>query len=137
MPRFTSTVRVSFRSICQQLFGSSHPTFLAHTSECPVDSIPQEFSTQIDFVLQTVPTLGNFSSLVAESSDAIQVVCGFEDPSRLAIVADTANEQLCGIVNVLDDIRLFFQCENWFPLYESTMYNAVCYDGTDGFAWIA
>ena len=41
------------------------------------------------------------------------------------------------LVDILDDIRLFFQCENWFPLYESTMYNAVCYDGTDGFAWIA
>lgn len=124
--------RVSF---CERPvdFSLSHTTIL----ECPADSIPQEFSTQIDFVLDTVPTLGNFSSLVAESSGAIQVVCGFNDASRLASVANTANEELCDIVQILDDIRLFFQCENWFPLYESTMYNTVCYDGTDGFAWIA
>lgn len=104
---------------------------------CPQDAIPQEISTQIDFVLDTIPMLGDFSTMVKGSTNELQKICGFEDPSTLGEVADLANVQLCEIVDILNQIRLFFQCENWFPLYESTMYNAVCYNGTEGFAWVA
>ena len=104
--------------------------------ECPPDEIPQEFSTQIDFVLQTIPTLKIFANSIQESAGAIQVVCG-SNPSRLAFIAESTNQQLCEIVDILDAIRIFFQCKNWFPLYESAMYDAICYNGTDGFAWVA
>eukprot|EP00934_Nitzschia_sp_Nitz4_P007545 Nitzschia sp. Nitz4//scaffold1_size375055//99440//101442//NITZ4_000238-RA/size375055-augustus-gene-0.710-mRNA-1//-1//CDS//3329540931//7535//frame0 len=108
-----------------------------YINDCPADAIPQELAVQIEFVLNTIPTLGDFSDMVKQSATELQELCGFEDPTSLALVADVANQQLCEIVDILDQIRLFFQCENWFPLYESTMYNAVCYDGTDGFAWVA
>jgi hypothetical protein len=32
-------------------------------------------------------------------------------------------------------IRDFFQCDNWNPIYEYGAYEAVCYDGTEGFVW--
>jgi hypothetical protein len=108
--------------------------------ECPPDAIPQEVSTQIEFVLDTIPLLGDFSALVAETAPLIQVVCGFNETTQLGALgsaADEANGQLCDIVDVLNSIRLFFQCENWFPLYETTVYRAICYNGTEGFAWVA
>lgn len=104
---------------------------------CPKDAVPQEVATQLDFVLQAIPTLGNFSSLVTTSASNLQAVCGFDDSSGLASAAELANGQLCEIVDILNAIRLFFQCENWFPLYETTVYDAICYNGTDGFAWVA
>jgi len=104
---------------------------------CPQELIPQQIASQVSFVLDTIPTLGNFSSLVTASAGAIQTVCGFNETSALAAAAETANEQLCQIVDVLNAIRLFFQCENWFPLYETTVYEAICYNGTEGFAWVA
>ena len=75
--------------------------------------------------------------MIKQSAGVIEGFCGFNDPTRLAVVADTANEQLCEIVGLLDSIRKFFQCENWFPLYESILYNGICYNGTEGFAWVA
>lgn len=32
-------------------------------------------------------------------------------------------------------IRDFFRCDNWNPIYELGAYEAVCYDGTEGFVW--
>lgn len=52
-------------------------------------------------------------------------------------LADTAQINLCEVAEILKQVRLFFQCENWFPLYETTVYNALCHDGTNGFAYIA
>ncbi len=112
-----------------------------HTSSfilaCPPEALPQEIAAQLEFVLETIPTLGDFSSLIISTSSTLQTVCGFEETSGLASAAETANIQLCDIVQVLNAIRLFFQCENWFPLYETTVYEAICYNGTDGFAWVA
>lgn len=84
--------------------------------------------------------LGDVSTLVKEFSPALQTVCGFNETTQLGSIgfaADEANGQLCDIVDILNSIRLFFQCENWFPLYEVTVYEAICYNGAEGFAWIA
>ena len=107
---------------------------------CPPEAIPQEVSTQIDFVLDTMPLLGNFSSIVKESTSALQVVCGFNETTQMGAIgqaADEVNGLLCDVVEVLNAIRLFFQCKNWFPLYETAMYKAVCYSGSEAFAWVA
>jgi len=108
-----------------------------YISACPPDAVPQEISTQLNYVLEAIPALGNFSSLVTNSESTLQQVCGFTDSSGIAQAAELANGQLCQIVDILNSIRLFFQCENWFPLYETTVYEAICYNGTDGFAWVA
>ena len=78
-----------------------------------------------------------FTAFVEESSDSLQTLCGFEDPDAFTQAANATNEQLCGIAEVLRDIQIYFQCDNWFPLYETSAYNAMCYSGVDGFAWIA
>lgn len=116
---------------------TTHFSATMHTPGCPAEALPQEITAQVEFVLETIPTLGDFSSLVTGSAAAIQTVCGFNETTGLAAAAETANGQLCQIVDILNAIRLFFQCENWFPLYETTVYEAICYNGTEGFAWVA
>jgi hypothetical protein len=67
----------------------------------------------------------------------IQDACGLEDPERLTELSTTVNLHLCSVSEILNNIRLYFQCENWYPLYETTIYDAICYNGSTGFAWVA
>jgi hypothetical protein len=92
---------------------------------------------QLQFILAAVPTISDFSGMVEDNTNAIQAICGFDDSAKLVSVAETAEIQLCGIAEVLKSIIIFFQCRNWYPLYEATVHDAMCYSGTDGFAWVA
>jgi hypothetical protein len=92
---------------------------------------------QLQFIVDTVPTLNDFGSMIENNANSLQAICGFDDSAKLVSVAETANIQLCEIAKVLESIRVFFQCRNWYPLYETTVHDAMCYSGTDGFAWVA
>ena len=35
------------------------------------------------------------------------------------------------------DLSDLFSCSNWNPLYQEIAYQAICYHGASGFAWIA
>ncbi|KAL3908266.1 MAG: hypothetical protein SGARI_003140, partial [Bacillariaceae sp.] len=106
---------------------------------CPAELLPKELVEQKDYVLAGVPAIKEFSNIIRESTDLIQTTCGFtaDKTQTLLDLADTAQEQLCEVADILKQVRLFFQCETWFPLYESTTYEALCYSGTKGFAYIA
>jgi hypothetical protein len=105
--------------------------------ECPASKIPQELAEQFDFIVAAIPMVSELSTTVEASVDVLQAVCGFDSPQALVNVANTAGTQLCDVAEVLKSIRLYFQCENWYPLYETTVYEAMCYSGTEGFAWVA
>ncbi|KAG7337817.1 hypothetical protein IV203_015286 [Nitzschia inconspicua] len=107
--------------------------------QCPPELLPRELVGQMDYIIAGVPAIREFSSIVEESTDLIQGACGFaeSDTQKLMDLADTAQTNLCEVADILTRVRLFFQCENWFPIYETTAYEALCHDGTDGFAYIA
>lgn len=107
--------------------------------QCPPQLLPKELVEQMDYIISGVPAIKEFSSIVDESTDLIQEACGFasSDTQKLMNLAETAQTNLCEVADILKKVREFFQCENWFPLYETTAYEALCYDGTDGFAYIA
>jgi hypothetical protein len=46
-------------------------------------------------------------------------------------------DALCDIAGLLRNVRAYFDCDNWYPLYENLSYETVCYSGTEGFAWVA
>jgi hypothetical protein len=68
-------------------------------------------------------------------------VCGSPTfPNTTAVLATattTAKNYLCTTTGILMDIRSFFQCRTWYPLYRNTVHDAMCYSATDGFSWIA
>lgn len=110
-----------------------------YIQQCPPQLLPKELVEQMDYIIAGVPAIKKFSSIVEESTDLIQGAYGFAetDTQKLMDLADTAQINLCEVAEILKQVRLFFQCENWFPLYETTVYNALCHDGTNGFAYIA
>ena len=87
------------------------------------DSIPQ-FITLVD-------TLGSNTAILEDN-------CGSSlSPDFLLDSADVVTNVLCQVADILREIRVFFNCENFSPLYEGITYETVCYSGTDGFAWVA
>lgn len=80
--------------------------------------------------MEAVPFINQILVAIEENASTIQVICGSNTTQELMEIAQTANVQLCGVSQVLKDIRLYFQCQNWFPLYETTLYETMCYNGT-------
>lgn len=107
--------------------------------QCPVEKLPSEILEQLNYVQAGVPVVQQFGAIVEESTELIRGVCGFgaDQTQNLVGIADTLQGQMCSMVAILTDVRDFVQCGNWYPLYETTVYEALCYDGTRGFAYVA
>jgi len=104
---------------------------------CPADAVPQEITGQMEYLLSAGPNLDEFTSVITDTNSTFSQICGFDSAETIVSATDSAKLQVCQIVDFLDSLRRFFQCENWFPLYDETMYQAICYNGTDGFSWVA
>eukprot|EP00934_Nitzschia_sp_Nitz4_P008585 Nitzschia sp. Nitz4//scaffold211_size37880//865//2887//NITZ4_007697-RA/size37880-augustus-gene-0.57-mRNA-1//-1//CDS//3329541952//8575//frame0 len=46
------------------------------------------------------------------------------------------SDLFCFVSQLIVDLRAYLQCSNWFPLYEISIYDAMCYSGTEGFSWV-
>ena len=107
--------------------------------QCPVEMLPSEILEQLNYLQVGVPLIKDFGTIVEDSTELIRGVCGFgvDQIQDLVSVADTLQNQLCSLVAIVTEVRDFVQCGNWYPLYEKTVYEALCYDGTTGFAYVA
>jgi hypothetical protein len=66
-----------------------------------------------------------------------EAICGVTNATVWAATAGKADAYLCTLAGLVRDIREFFQCRTWYPLYQNTVHDAMCYSATDGFSWIA
>jgi hypothetical protein len=126
--------RVSFSG----RFTGSHlvPPFSCNSSGCPLSLLPMGLVTHMTFLRQVVTEVTVFTSSLSTEPNDFQNVCG-GTTNNVVVVAQTTMEQLCSFLENLRDFGLFMQCSNWYPLYENTVYSAMCYSGTEGFAWVA
>jgi hypothetical protein len=108
------------------------------TTDCPPDLLPQEITDQVTYFRDAISLVSDFTGFLAQSaSGGLQQICGFDEPERVSNLARSTNENLCDVAAIMVTIREYFQCRNWYPLYETTVYEAMCYEGTKGFAWVA
>jgi hypothetical protein len=92
----------------------------------------------VDFLRFLVEAISNVDlAAISLSDDSLQnALCTSGNTAHALFLTSAASNQLCFIAESMQEIRLFFQCSNWYPLYENAMYDALCYSGTDGFAWV-
>jgi hypothetical protein len=110
--------------------------FLPFFQGCPLSILPTGLLTHMAFLVQAVNKVNVFTSSLSTDASFQNVICG-GITNNVVVVAQTTSEQLCRTVDILKDVGLYLQCSNWYPLYENTVYNAMCYSGTEGFAWVA
>lgn len=103
---------------------------------CPANAPPLYMLDQHNYALDSIPQFISFAGVLRSGASQIEEICG-EPPVSILETADAVSSTLCGVADILRDIRIFFNCENWYPLYEGITYQTVCYSGTEGFAWVA
>lgn len=110
---------------------------LYYVQGCPADSVPEDFLNQITDVLEVLQT--EISFVEDSLADAgFFGVCGVDPASVLTdSVIDPVQDTVCQLAEALASVQDYFSCDNWRPLYTKVMYDAVCYDGNEGFYYIA
>jgi hypothetical protein len=105
------------------------PSFWAG-SECEVQ--PDSMTRYEEFLIAARAALLEFNNeidrLAAEAAD----ICGSPDSSAFVSALVTISGYICSALNALIDLRAAFQCQTWLPIYYNTVYNAMCFNGTDG-----
>jgi hypothetical protein len=103
---------------------------------CPADSsIGREI---IDFLILSLEIIGSITLAQGAFVEDTSILCDGAGiaQAEIDIVSQRLSTQVCKTTINLVDFRDLMSCDNWYPLYEESMYNSLCYDATDGFAWV-
>jgi len=93
---------------------------------------------QLNYARDSIPQFITLVDTLRSNTAILEENCGSSSsPDLLLESADVVTNVLCRVADILREIRVFFNCENFSPLYEGITYETVCYSGTDGFAWVA
>lgn len=126
-----------FLTLCSSVsFFLSDCSYSQQLKGCPSLLIPLEITILVEFIVQYIPELDNLNVVLQQYKGSIQQICG-ANPEPLLQATTTVDKTMCKVANLLADVREYFYCANWYPLYEVTVYDALCYNGIQGFAWVA
>jgi hypothetical protein len=103
---------------------------------CPFNAPPVDLDEQLRFAKDAVPAFVDFIDTLRGAAGQIEEMCG-TPPVLMVTAADAVANILCKANLILRAVRLYFTCDNWYPLYEGLVYDTLCYSGTEGFAWVA
>jgi hypothetical protein len=106
------------------------------TLGCPADSPPVDLLDQLNYAKDSIPEFSTLVDTLRSNTAIFEATCG-TSPDSILDSADVVTNALCRVADILREVRVFFNCENFYPLYEGITYDTVCYSGTDGFAWVA
>jgi hypothetical protein len=98
---------------------------------------PSDFLDRLDYIRDSIPQFLTFADTLRNDASAIQQTCGQGSVPVIATTGDVMSQILCNVAGTLSEVRVFFFCDNWYPLYQKLTYDTACYSGTDGFTWVA
>jgi len=130
-PRVTLVIQES-----QQFFSSDfiYGLSLFYVNGCPTGDVPPLLEVLSDSITLLAETVVNLSlALDKLDSDEYQQFCD-ADTSVLVYSAEAA---ACLLAATMAEIETYFSCANWRPLYESVIYTAVCYEGSEGLYFVS
>eukprot|EP00934_Nitzschia_sp_Nitz4_P008742 Nitzschia sp. Nitz4//scaffold95_size97785//6851//13079//NITZ4_004655-RA/size97785-processed-gene-0.3-mRNA-1//1//CDS//3329560436//8732//frame0 len=105
---------------------------------CPVIQAPETIQNAVEFLRDLViPALGNLAEAILEVGEENQeIACGTGVASVLQLIG-ALGAQICVVVYTIADLSELLQCEQWYPMYEQTMHDAICTSATEAFTWAA
>jgi hypothetical protein len=112
-----------------------HPLKLNPSISDCTQELPNMFVQNIDFLLEGSNLLGVLSSEL-QNTERLEALCGSTNATMFAEMTNATSAQLCTLASVVREVRDLFRCETWYPLYETSVHEAMCYS-VDSFSWIA
>ncbi len=101
---------------------------------CPLDLVAPEV---VDFLKYLVVFFDSIQSAIQNmNGQLVADVCDEQSGSKAVNATRFVSTSVCGAADLLRDLHLYLQCENWYPLYEEGVYNTMCYEGASGFSWV-
>jgi hypothetical protein len=91
----------------------------------------------LHFTRDAIPVFRTFTDTLQNGVGEFQSICGNGTLPVVVATGDLVSQGLCDIGDVLRSVRVYFNCRNWYPLYQTLTYDTVCFSGTEGFAWVA
>lgn len=111
-----------------------------HIDGCPAEEYPDSFQTEIEKWSDMLGPAKNLQdALEILPAAQFELVCG-ADRSQLQdlqLATSHLEAELCTIVQTLASLRRSLKCANWYPHFESIVYESVCEHGTFGVGWTA
>jgi hypothetical protein len=107
-----------------------------YSAGCPSNAPPVSLEDQFRLAKDAIPAFAAFIDTLRGAAAQIEDICG-ASPVLITKAADDVANILCRGGLILRSVRLYFTCDNWYPLYEGLVYETLCYSGTDGFSWVA
>ncbi|GAX24993.1 hypothetical protein FisN_2Lh276 [Fistulifera solaris] len=104
-----------------------------YVSGCPESGLPNELKSKSDLLVHFLLKVSEFGA--ALQSDEVIEICG--DTSRFKGVGASLEAATCNVANTLLDVQDYFACQNFHPVYEATVYEALCYEANRGLTWVA
>ncbi|KAG7341430.1 hypothetical protein IV203_023382 [Nitzschia inconspicua] len=114
-----------------------HDFAIYYVKQCPLELLPESYTFYMRLAWTFVSGLVRFAELLVLAQDPVTEYCRLGDQDAILQVSALFQELACDLSVLLADTIVFFQCQNWFPLYEQGVYNAMCYSGTSSIVWIA
>ena len=121
-----------------------HSLFSCH-SDCPLDAAPTILTDYIEALTWTSNEIKQF--VTEEKADNSQAMndpvtdninstwCGLSE--QLLDGLSVAAQQLCVTAGLVDDLGHYLQCKRWYPLVSNTVYDFLCYAGSEGLVWVS
>ena len=131
-----STILVFVDSNSDSLEDLIHRFTVYYVDRCAPERRPHDLDDQLEAVRDVFAAILNLLDSIVDSRDDIQDVCG-RDPSPIVESAQILLENLCLIREVIQEVLIFFSCDNWYPLYAIVAHQAVCDEAAYGFHWLA
>uniref|UniRef100_A0A7S2Y2X1 Uncharacterized protein n=1 Tax=Entomoneis paludosa TaxID=265537 RepID=A0A7S2Y2X1_9STRA len=108
-----------------------------YANECSESFTPTRLRRQIGAVVAALRYLDQLSvKILAINPQEWKDLCG-SDFEILETMVSWMQNQICIGGLTAEDLNQFLLCRNWFPVYEAFLYDALCFNGQEGMAWVA
>ena len=97
--------------------------------------LPPDFDSKMKTMLVAMENMQDLKDTLQSKTFDFQSLCGI-DPQPIAEASTLAEGQLCTAATFMGEVQRYFGCRNWFPVYEVAAHETICYEASDGFAWV-
>jgi len=104
--------------------------------QCPPSLLPTVYAVFIRVSTVFVSGLYGLSRGLEKLQSPLERYCG-ADTEVVSSLSTTSNALACDLSVLLAELITFFHCSSWRSLYETGVYDTICYSGTSGLVWIA